>query len=85
MPFEYWIGRLSEEFGGCLPSVLMAEANRLPAGMLDTIIEDRLMVRAIDVYQQNPKATGALVQLVREVEFEDVQEAIYAEQLHDHD
>lgn len=83
LTFEYWIGRISEEFGGALPTAVMEEVDRLPSGMLEQIIQDRAIARAIRVYQQDPKATGdILVDLVRLVDFELAQEAIDAQQLH---
>lgn len=59
-----------------MPSDIEAEVDRQPAGLLEQIIEDRLIARAIAAYQQNPKATGTLVDLVRLVEFEGVQEEL---------
>ena len=32
---------MSEEFGGALPSVVMAEAERLPVGFMEQIVEYR--------------------------------------------
>jgi hypothetical protein len=40
-PFEDYVGRLSEEFGGALPSVILAERAQLPAGFLEQLIEYR--------------------------------------------
>lgn len=44
--------------------------------MLEQIIEDRQIVRAITIYQQNPTAQGVLVDLVKRIEFERAQEEI---------
>ena len=54
-PFEYFIGRLSEEFGGALPSVLHAELRRLPVGFLEQVIEYRAYARAHAANQVDPK------------------------------
>lgn len=40
-PFEHYIGRLSEEFGGALPSVIWREQQRLPVGFLERIVACR--------------------------------------------
>jgi hypothetical protein len=61
---------LSEEFGGALPSAIIAEQRRLPAGFLEQVLEYRQLARAIAIYEQNPKAEGALVQFVRMLDFE---------------
>lgn len=53
----------------------MAEVHRLPAGMLEQIVEDRVIGRAIATYKQNPKASGEYVDLVKQIEFE----AVHAE------
>ncbi len=42
--------------------------------MLEQILEDRTIARAIATYQQRPDATGDLIDLVRLVEFELVQD-----------
>lgn len=60
----------------------MAEIDRLPVGMLERIVEDRSIVRAIGIYKQNPKATGDVIDLVRLVEFEEVQAELDVQQLH---
>jgi hypothetical protein len=67
---------LSEEFGGALPSAIWAEVLRLPAGFLEQLIEYRAYAAAKQVYAQNPKAEGGLVDLVKVIEFELAQEAI---------
>jgi len=77
---------LSEEFGGLKPSDVEAELARQPAGFLEQIIEDRLIARAIATYTQHPTATGDLIDLVKAVHFELVQEEIDdAQQPHDRD
>lgn len=43
---EHRLGRLSEEFGGALPSVIVAEQQRLPAGFLEQIVEYRAFAAA---------------------------------------
>lgn len=71
-PFEHFIGRLSEEFGGALPTVIMAERARLPTGFLEQIIEYRSYAATKQAYdrQQNPKATSEMWDLVKLIEFE---------------
>lgn len=70
LPFEHYIGWLSREFGGATPSVIWAERQRLPAGFLEQVIEYRRYAEAKQAYAQNPKAEGALVDLVKVIEFE---------------
>jgi hypothetical protein len=41
MPVEHFIGRLSEEFGGRLPSEIVRELERVPVGFLEQIVEYR--------------------------------------------
>jgi hypothetical protein len=77
-PFEYFIGRLCEEFS-CLPSAAWREWQRLPAGCLEQVIEYRAFARAYQVYQANPKAQGEMVQLVKVIEFEEVQRELDAQ------
>ena len=67
---------MSEEFGGRLPSEILAEVNRLPAGMLEQIIEYRAMARAIAEYEANPKARGGYIDDVIALEFEAKQREI---------
>jgi len=74
MPLEHRIGWLSAEFGGALPSAILAEEARLPAGMLDTILEYRYLARAVAIYRQQPEAEGELVDLIREIHAELVQD-----------
>lgn len=62
-----------------MPSEILAEVARQPAGLLEQIIEDRLIARAIATYQANPKATGDLVDMVKAVKFELVQEELDAQ------
>lgn len=69
MPWEWWIGRLCEEFH-CLPSQALREWLRVPAGLLESIIEMRAYAGAKARYEFDPKATGGLAQLVKELEFE---------------
>lgn len=70
---------MCEEFPGTLPSALLAEIDRLPAGLLEEIVEARAYGRAYAVYQQNPTAGGELVQTVKAIDFELAQEAIGAQ------
>lgn len=46
MPIEHYVGRLSEEFGGALPSVIAEEQRRLPVGFLEQVIEYRAYASA---------------------------------------
>lgn len=54
----------------------MAERDRLPVGLLETMLEYRAYARAKQVYDQNPKATGGIVDLVKVIEFELAQKEI---------
>jgi len=54
-PFEHYIGRLSEEFGGALPSVILAELARLPVGFMEQIIEYRHYAAAYAANRADPK------------------------------
>jgi hypothetical protein len=62
-----------------LPSAVLAEVARQPVGLLEQIIEDRLIVRAILAYRANPNADGDLIDLVKRVQFDLVQEEIDAD------
>ena len=55
-PFEHYIGRLSEEFGGALPSVILAELARLPVGFMEQIIEYRAYAAAYAANRADPKS-----------------------------
>lgn len=68
-PFEHFIGRLSEEFGGALPSVIWDEWLRLPAGFMEQIVEYRDYARAKAIYEANPTADSAAKRLVMPIEF----------------
>lgn len=73
LPLEHWIGRISEEFGGALPSVVLRERARLPLGMLETIVEYRNYAAAKADYDRDPATradASALRQLVQIIEFE---------------
>lgn len=60
------IGRLSEEFGGALPSVILAERRRLPYGFMERAIEYRVYAatKAAKDHGDNPKAKSEMWQLV---------------------
>lgn len=75
LPFEYWIGRLCEEFH-CLPSQALREVMRAPAGLLETIIEFRQYARAKAAYdaQGMDPAASPLMTLVRDHDFAIVRE-----------
>lgn len=76
MPWEWWVSRLCEEFG-CVPSVAMAEIRRVPAGLLEDIVELRAYARAKQAYDAAETAeardrlvqTSALADLVEDIEF----------------
>jgi hypothetical protein len=68
MPVEHYIGRLSEEFGGALPTAIAAEQHRLPVGFLEQVIEYRAYAAAYQTFRSNPQAEGELVDLVRQIE-----------------
>lgn len=59
-----------------MPSVIWAEQQRLPAGFLEQVIEYRSYATAYRIYQQNPKAEGDMVALVKTIEFEGVAAAL---------
>ena len=69
LPVEYWLSRLCEEFGA-LPSEMLAELERLPAGTLESILEYRQFGRAIAIYEQSTQAPGELVALIKTIDFE---------------
>ena len=69
---------MSEAFGGALPSAILAERDRLPVGLLDRILEDRYLARAIAHYRDHPKAEGLLMNLLRTIDLELAQEEIDA-------
>ena len=53
-PFAHYIGRLSEEFGGALPSVIWRELQRLPVGFLEQVIEYRHYAAAVAANRTDP-------------------------------
>lgn len=61
---------MSEEFGGALPSAIMAERALWPPGFLEEIIEARAYAatKAMFDQRQNPTAESTLLQLVKEIE-----------------
>lgn len=63
MPFEFYVGRLCEEFGA-LPSEIIAERERLPEGFLERVIECRRYAEAKMTYDRTstPEARQALRQ-----------------------
>lgn len=54
MPIEHYYGRLSQEFGGALPSVIFAEQQRLPVGFLETTLEYRVYADAYHANEADP-------------------------------
>ena len=81
MPFEFWIGRLCEEFH-CLPSAAFREWLRAPAGFLEEVIEIRAYAEAKRIYdaaenkQQIPK--GPIFDMVKRIDLELAKEALDA-------
>ena len=59
MPIEHYFGRLSEEFGGALPSEIIAEQRRLPIGFLEQVIEYRAYAHAHAANAADPKGSGS--------------------------
>lgn len=57
MPIEHFYGRLSEEFGGALPTEVWREMQRLPVGFLEQAIEYRAYARAHGDNQADPKGS----------------------------
>ena len=72
VPIEWWGARLCEEFH-CLPSQALAEWERAPCGLLETIIEMRAfaaMKAALDRAETlKERPTGRLADLVADIEF----------------
>lgn len=71
-PFEHFIGRLSEEFGGALPDAVFECWQRMPIGFMERLIEYRAYAatKAAKDRHDNPTATSELWQLVTEIEHE---------------
>jgi len=76
------VSRVCEEFG-CVPSVAAREVLRLPAGLLEDMIELRAYKRAKDLYdaadtaaKQQALPASPLIDLVREVDFSLADEAL---------
>lgn len=71
-PFAHYIGRLSEEFGGALPSVIWQERQRLPAGFMEQIIEYRRYAEAFAANQVQPEGwrSSPLRTIAMEIEHE---------------
>lgn len=57
-----------------MPSEILAEVERLPAGLLEAVLEARQFGRAIAIYEANPQAPGELVALIKTIDFELVQD-----------
>jgi hypothetical protein len=76
MPVEHYMGRLSQEFGGALPTAIAAEQHRLPVGFLEQVIEYRAYAAAYQTFRSHPTAEGELVNLARQIEAALVQEEI---------
>jgi hypothetical protein len=81
-PFEHYIGRLSEEFGGALPSVILAELQRLPVGFMEQIVEYRRYAEAHAANRADPKGweRSALRTLAMVIEHELAQADIEQQQ-----
>lgn len=69
---------MCEEFGK-LPTEILAEMGAVPVGWLEEIIEARYFGRAYFAYQRDHKATGPMVELVKDIEATLAQEAIDSE------
>jgi hypothetical protein len=71
MPFTLWVGRLCDEFPGRLPSELLAEWQRLPAGFLDEVMEARAFVRTKTLLEAAPEPDKVpetpMLQIVKDV------------------
>jgi hypothetical protein len=85
MPWELWLGILCEEFPGRLPTEILAEEQRLPAGLLDTVVLYRSYKRAkrtLDAADTTEKRQALeksrLYDLVEQVEAAIVEEEIAA-------
>lgn len=84
IPFAHYVGRLSEEFGGRLPSEILAEHARVPVGFLEEILEARLYAATKAVYdaeQQSKSKTpirSETWQLVQLIEFEIAEDELKA-------
>lgn len=70
IPIEHYYGRLSEEFGGALPSVIAAELQRLPVGFLEQIVEYRSYAAAFAANAADPKgwASSPMRTRVKDIE-----------------
>jgi hypothetical protein len=74
LPLEFIIGRICEEFH-CLPSAAWREWRNLPAGFLETILDDRAYARAKATYDaKGQRYEPPLTDLVTEHDFALVQE-----------
>jgi hypothetical protein len=72
MPLAYYVSRVCEEFA-CVPSVALAEVDRLPAGFLEDVIEARSFGVAYDIVQRSePKdiPDTPMVKLVQEIDLD---------------
>ena len=78
IPLEHYYGRLSEEFGGALPSVIVAEMRRLPVGFLEQVLEYRAYANAHAANTADPKGSdkSPMRTLAQEIEFALVEEHI---------
>jgi len=81
-PFEHYIGRLSEEFGGALPSVILRELQRLPVGFMEQVIEYRRYAEAVATNTAHPEGwdTSPMRTLAMEIEHELAAEEIEEQQ-----
>lgn len=77
IPFEHLIGRLSQEFGGARPTVILAERRRLPVGFMEQILEYRRYAEAKAANDANLGGweTDAMRTLAMQIELELVAEA----------
>ena len=78
------MGRLCEEFPGRLPTEMVTEWRRLPAGFLEQLLEYRhyaeakRMLDAADTREAQERLPAhPLIELARVIEFEIAQEAMH--------
>ena len=78
IPAEHYFGRLSEEFGGRLPSELFAEQQRLPVGFLEQLLEYRAYASAYHANEADPKGwtSSPMRTLAQEIEAALVEEGL---------
>lgn len=85
LPFEYWIGRLCEEFH-CLPSEAFREWLTVPADFLEHVIEARHFAKAKATFDAAEKPSdlpkSEAIDLVKMIELEVKREDLAAREAH---